>query len=146
MGKKKRKNDFRKDIFDKVNAVFKNPIRTDIIQELSSGAQRPIDLAGNIGVQKQVINYHLNELKKEGLVKSQRIQVPLSGKIEGEIDNLRGVRVNGVDKNGNLEITYGVELTKNGKDIAENFVNRLYEESVFKDETKIENNKKKNKE
>ena len=63
MGKKKRKTkEGRKDIFDKVKTVFKNPINTDIVQELSRGPQRAIDLADNIDVPKQSINYHLNEL------------------------------------------------------------------------------------
>ncbi|MFX0072098.1 MAG: helix-turn-helix domain-containing protein [Candidatus Hermodarchaeota archaeon] len=127
MGKKKKTEETRKDLFKKVNLVFKNPIRSDIIQELSNTAQRPIDLADNIGVQKQAINYHLNELKKGGLVKTQKKAIPTTGEVKNTIDDLRGIRVNGVGKDGKLQVSYGVELTENGKKIANEFVNRLYE-------------------
>ncbi len=139
MGKKKRKTkETRKDNFNKINTVFKNPINTDIVQELSRGPQRAIDLADNIDVPKQSINYHLNELKQVGIVQSNKIEVPMAGEIavpltkvvkdKGGLDDLRGLRVNGVDIDGNIKATWGVELTPNGKDIADNFVNRLYEE------------------
>lgn len=154
MGKKKRKTkESRKDHFNKVNIVFKNPINTDIVQELSSGAQRPIDLADNIGVKKQAINYHLNELKREGIVQSNKIEIPMAGEIElpatkavgtaGKIVDLRGLRVNGVDIDGNLQAIYGVELTQNGKDIADKFVNRLYEEPEKQKEKKSKMKEKK---
>ena len=167
MGKKKRTKDARKDNFNKVNVIFKNPINTDIVQELSRGPQRPIDLADNIGVKKQAINYHLNELKREGIVQSNKIEIPtaMAGEIAlptskavdtgvkiddikeltgigGQIDDLRGLRVNGVDNEGNLVATWGVELTKNGKDIAGTFVNRLYEESESQEGEKNKNKKK----
>ena len=63
--KKKKTEPKKKKIFEKVNLVFRNPVRVDIMNELSSTAQRPIDLADNIGVEKQTINYHLQSLKRE---------------------------------------------------------------------------------
>jgi hypothetical protein len=62
--------------------------------------------------------------------------------IGGQVDDLRGLRVNGVDIDGNLMATWGVELTKNGKDIAGGFVNRLYEESESQEGEKNKNKKK----
>ena len=155
MGKKKRKTkETRKDNFNKINTVFKNPINTDIVQELSRGPQRAIDLADNIDVPKQSINYHLNELKQVGVVQSNKIEVPMAGEIavpltkvvkdKGGLDDLRGLRVNGVDIDGNIMATWGVQLTTNGKDIADNFVNRLYESEKEENKSKTKENKEGN--
>lgn len=152
MGKKKKEKQKKKEsknrYFDKVNVVFKNPIRADIIQELSNESQRPIDLADNINVPKQKLNYHLNELKKQGLVQTKQEILPTMGDIDGRISNLRGARINGIDHEGNIKITQGVELTKNGKDIANLFVNKLYDSIVDTPVTgkEIEKKKKKTKE
>jgi hypothetical protein len=49
-----------------------------------------------------------------------------------------------VTENGKLKISYGVELTKNGKEIANQFIEPLYEEVNLEEEHKNElNNKKK---
>lgn len=140
MAKKKNTKGKKKKIFEQVNLAFKNPVRAEILNELSQKPQRPKDLADNIGVQKQAINYHLNALKTGGLVKVQRQEFNTYGEISENIggENLKGARINGLSSEGNIQVSYGVELTEDGRKIAETFVNRLYEDS---EEDSDENNK-----
>jgi len=144
MAKKKKTKGKKKKIFEQVNLAFKNPVRMDILNELSQTPQRPKDLADNIGIQKQTINYHLNALKAGGLVKVQRQEFNTPSDIPENIggENLRGVRINGLSSDGNIQVSYGVELTEDGRKVAETFVNRLYDDS---EEESEENNKKKEK-
>ncbi|MFX1256822.1 MAG: ArsR/SmtB family transcription factor [Promethearchaeota archaeon] len=144
MAKKKKIKGNKKRIFEQVNLAFKNPVRADILNELSQKPQRPKDLADNIGVQKQAINYHLKALKSGGLVKVRKQEFSTTREIPYNIDNenLRGVRINGISSDGNIQISYGVELTEDGRRIAETFVNRLYIDS---EEESEDNNKKKRK-
>ncbi len=135
MGRKEKK----KPIFEKVGLVFRNPIRADILKEISEEAKRPIDIADEIGVQKQRLNYHLNELKKGGLVKTHQ-EIRKSEELPSD----RGIRINGATENGKVKYSYGVELTPNGKDIVNKFINQLYEEkSVNKKESENINKNKK---
>lgn len=122
MAKKKEK---KMPIFDKVGLVFRSPVRVDIMKELSEKSQRPIDIADNIGIEKQNLNYHLNALKKGGLVKTHKEELS-----ETEFQVERGTRINGLSKKGKLKVSHGVELTKNGKKIVNQFVNPLYEEEM----------------
>ena len=135
MTKKKEK---KKPIFDKVGLVFRSPVRVDIMKELSEKTQRPIDIADNIGIEKQNLNYHLNALKKGGLVKTHKEELS-----ETEFQVERGTRINGLSKKGKLKVSYGVELTKNGKKIVNQFVDPLYEEEMPNQGEKktIKNNK-----
>ena len=133
MAKKKEK---KKPIFDKVGLVFRNPVRVDIMKQLSEKVQRPTDIADNIGIQKQNINYHLNALKKGGLVKIHKEELS-----DTNIQINRGARINGVSEKGTLKVSYGVELTKNGKDLVHQFVNPLYEKPDQKEENNTKNNK-----
>lgn len=125
--KKKKK----KPIFDKVGLVFRNPIRADILKELSENPQRPKKIADDFGMKKQSLNYHLNALKREGLIQTHTEELSKT-----EIPQEKGTRINGVAKDGKLKVSYGVELTKNGKNIVNKFINPLYEEE------KNKNNKK----
>lgn len=125
--KKKKK----KPIFDKVGLVFRNPIRADILKELSENPQRPKKIADDFGMKKQSLNYHLNALKREGLIQTHTEEISKT-----EIPQEKGTRINGVAKDGKLKVSYGVELTKNGKNIVNKFINPLYEEE------KNKNNKK----
>ena len=139
MAKKKEKQK-KKPIFDKVGLVFRSPVRADILRELSQSPQRPTEIAENIGLQKQNINYHLNALKRGGIVKTRREEFS-----ETEVPKGKGVRINGISKSGKLKVIQGVELTKNGKDIVNQFISPLYEENIeekkdIKEESK--NNKK----
>ena len=123
MAKKKEEKKKKKPIFEKVGIVFRNPVRADIMRELSESPQRPKKIAENIGIQKQSLNYHLNALKKGGLIKSHTEEVE-----EKEIPKERGTRINGVGEQGKFQVTYGVELTKNGKNLVNQYINPLYEE------------------
>ena len=122
MAKKKEK---KMPIFEKVGLVFRSPVRVDIMKELSEKSQRPIDIADNIGIEKQNLNYHLNALKKGGLVRTHKMEFS-----ETELQVGRGTRINGLSKKGKLKVSHGVELTKNGKKIVNQFVNPLYEEET----------------
>lgn len=126
MSKKK-----KKPIFDKVGLVFRNPIRADILKELSESPQRPKKIADDFGMNKQSLNYHLNALKREGLIQTHTEELSKT-----EIPKEKGTRINGVAKDGKLKVSYGVELTKNGKNIVNQFIDPLYEEE------KNKNNKK----
>jgi DNA-binding Lrp family transcriptional regulator len=135
------KNQKKKPIFEKVGLVFRNPMRVDIVRELSTNAQRPIDLANKLEVDRQNINYHISALKRGGIIKTQKMEVS-----QEEATKLKGAIVNKVTKEGKLKISYGVELTKNGKDVVNQFVDPLYEEVMVEEEHKDEsdnNNKKK---
>jgi predicted ArsR family transcriptional regulator len=135
MGKKEKK----KPIFEKVGLVFRSPIRADIMKDISEQAKRPIDIADKMGIQKQKLNYHLNELKKAGLVRTHQ-----EVKKEEELPSDRGIRINGATENGKIRYSHGVELTHNGKDIVNKFINQLYEEeSEHKEERKNINEDKK---
>ncbi|MFX1476526.1 MAG: ArsR/SmtB family transcription factor [Promethearchaeota archaeon] len=120
MDKKEKK---KKPIFEKVGIVFRNPVRADILKELSESPKRPKILADNIGIQKQNINYHLNALKRGGLIKTHTEELD-----ESDIPKEKGTRIDGVDKSGKFQVSYGVELTKNGKNIVNQFIDPLYEE------------------
>ncbi|MFX1376208.1 MAG: ArsR/SmtB family transcription factor [Promethearchaeota archaeon] len=134
MAKKEEKK--KKPIFEKVGIVFRNPVRADIMKELSESPQRPKKLADNIGIQKQNINYHLNALKRSGLIKTHTEELD-----EKEIPKEKGTRINGVRGSGKIKVSFGVELTKNGKNIVNQFINPLYEEESG-DKKKSKNNKK----
>lgn len=135
MAKKEEKK--KKPIFEKVGIVFRNPVRADIMRELSESPQRPKKLADNIGIQKQNINYHLNALKRGGLIRTHTEELD-----EKEIPKEKGTRINGVGGSGKFKVSYGVELTKNGKNIVNQFIDPLYEEESGTMKEKIKNNKK----
>jgi len=129
----------KKPIFEKVGLVFRNPMRVEILRELSSSSQRPVDLANKLEVQRQNINYHIGALKRGGIIKTQKMEVS-----KEEASKMKGAIVNKVTENGKLKISYGVELTKNGKEIANQFIDPLYEEVNLEEEHKeVRNNKKK---
>ncbi len=127
MPEKEERKKKKSPIFEKVGLVFRSPIRADIMRELSEEIQRPQEIANKIDISKQNLNYHLKELKKGGLVKTHTEEVE-----EPEIPAQRGIRFDGRSESGKLQVSYGVELTKNGKDIVNNFINPLYEEEKVK--------------
>ena len=105
MAKKEKK---KKPVFEKVGLVFRSPVRADILRELSESPQRPTQIAENIGIQKQNINYHLNALKRGGLVKTHKKEIS-----ETEIPKGKGTRINGISKSGKLKVTaHGVICQK----------------------------------
>lgn len=131
----------KKPIFEKVGLVFRNPMRVDIVRELSSSSQRPVDLANKLEVERQNINYHLGALKRGGIIKTQKMEVS-----KEEASKMRGAIVNKATENGKLKISYGIELTENGKDIVNQFIDPLYEEANLEKEHKEERNNKKKEE
>ena len=131
MVKKNDKKKKKKPIFEKVGLVFRSPIRADIMRELSQNVQRPQEISNRFDISKQNLNYHLNALKKGGLIKTHTEEVEEPG-----IHNQRGIRFNGRSESGKLQVSYGVELTKNGKKIVNNFIDPLYEEEKDKDNEK----------
>jgi len=135
------KKEKKKPIFEKVGLVFRNPMRVEILRELSSSSQRPVDLANKLEVERQNINYHIGALKRGGIIKTQKMEVS-----KEEASKMKGAIVNKVTENGKLKISYGVELTKNGKEIANQFINPLYEEVNLEEEHKEERNNKKKEE
>ena len=139
MPEKKEKK--KKAIFEKVGLVFRNPMRVEILRELSFSSQRPVDLANKLEVERQNINYHLGALKRGGIIKTQNMEVS-----KEEVSKMKGAKVNKLTENGKLKISYGVELTKNGKDIANQFIDPLYEEANMEEEHKEEHNNKKKEE
>ncbi len=141
MPQKNEKKEKKKPIFEKVGLVFRNPMRVEILRELSSSSQRPVDLANKLEVERQNINYHIGALKRGGIIKTQKMEVS-----KEEASKLKGAIVNKVTKNGKLKISYGVELTKNGKEIANQFIEPLYEEANLEEEHKEERNNKKKEE
>jgi DNA-binding transcriptional ArsR family regulator len=132
------KKEKKKPIFEKVGLVFRNPMRVEILRELSSTSQRPVDLANKLEVERQNINYHIGALKRGGIVKTQKMEVS-----KEEASKLKGAIVNKVTENGKLKVSYGVELTKNGKEIANQFIDPLYEEAILDEEHKEEHKNKK---
>jgi len=132
------KKEKKKPIFEKVGLVFRNPMRVEILRELSLSSQRPVDLANKLEVERQNINYHIGALKRGGIIKTQKMEVS-----KEEAAKLKGAIVNKVTENGKLKISYGVELTKNGKEIANQFIDPLYEEVNLEEEHKEERNNKK---
>lgn len=131
----------KKPMFEKVGLVFRNPKRVEIIRELSFNSQRPVDLANKLEVDRQNINYHIGALKRGGIIKTQKMEVS-----KDEAPKMRGAKIDEVTENGKLKISYGVELTKNGKDIANLFVDPLYEETNIDEEHKNDHIKKKKEE
>ena len=131
------KKEKKKPIFEKVGLVFRNPMRVEILRELSLNSQRPVDLANKLEVERQNINYHIGALKRGGIIKTQKMEVS-----KEEASKMKGAIVNKVTKNGKLKISYGVELTKNGKEIANQFIEPLYEEANLEEEHKEERNNK----
>lgn len=131
MAKKKRKK--KKPDFEKVGLVFRSPVRADILKELSEAPQRPKELAENIGIEKQYLNYHLNALKRGGIIQTRRAEFT-----EAELPKGKGTRINGRSKSGKIQVAYGVELTKNGKNIVNQFIDPLYEEEKKKKNEKEE--------
>ena len=125
MAKKEDKE--KKPIFEKVGIVFRSPVRADILKELSETPQRPKNLAENVGIQKQSMNYHLNALKRGGLIQTHTEELD-----EKEIPKERGTRINGIGGGGKLKVSYGVELTKNGKNIVSQFIDPLYKKKEWK--------------
>jgi len=123
--KKKKTEPKKKKIFEKVNLVFRNPVRVDIVRELSSTAQRPIDLADNIGVEKQTINYHLQSLKRGGLIRTHTEELSQDSEEVEELTRMKGARVDGYTENGKVQVSYGVELTQNGEKVAKRFVSKI---------------------
>jgi DNA-binding transcriptional ArsR family regulator len=138
MPQKKEKKEKKKPIFEKVGLVFRNPMRVEILRALSSSSQRPIDLANKLEVERQNINYHIGALKRGGIIKTQKMEVS-----KEEATKLKGAIVNKVTENGKLKISYGVELTTNGREIANQFIDPLYEEEDLEEEHKEERNNKK---
>jgi len=124
---KKEKKKKKKPVFDKVGLVFRSPIRADILKELSEAPQRPMEIAENIGIEKQNLNYHLNALKKGGIIQTSRAEFT-----EAELPKGKGIKINGRSESGKIQAAYGVELTKNGKNIVNQFINPLYEEEENK--------------
>jgi len=116
-------------------------MRVDIVRELSSSSQRPVDLANKLEVERQNINYHLGALKRGGIIKTQKMEVS-----KEEASKLKGAIVNKATENGKLKISYGVELTENGKDIVNQFIDPLYEEANIEEEHKEKRNNKKKEE
>ncbi len=135
------KKEKKKPIFEKVGLVFRNPTRIDIVRELSTSSQRPIDLANKLDVDRQNINYHLGALKRGGIIKTQKMEVS-----QEEASKFKGAIVNKVTKEGKLKISYGVELTKNGKDVVNQFVDPRYEEVMVEEDHKAKSGSKKKKE
>jgi DNA-binding transcriptional ArsR family regulator len=131
MAKKKRKK--KKPVFEKVGLVFRSPVRADILKELSEAPQRPKELAENIGIEKQNLNYHLNALKRGGIIQTRRAEFT-----EAELPKGKGTRINGRSESGKIQVAYGVELTKNGKNIVNQFIDPLYEEEKNKKNEKEE--------
>ncbi len=132
-----KKEEKKKPIFEKVGIVFRSPVRADIMKQLSESPQRPKKLADEIGIQRQNINYHLNALKRGGLIKTHTEELS-----EEEIPKEKGTRINGVGEGGKFQVSYGVELTKNGKNIVNQFIDPLYEEESGSMKESIKNNKK----
>ncbi len=137
MAKKKEK---KKSIFEKVGLVFRSPVRVDILRQLSESPQKPTEIAENIGLQKQNINYHLNALKRGGMIQTRREEFT-----EEEVPKGKGTRINGISKSGKLKVTQGVELTENGKNIVIQFISPLYEEKVSEESEHIKEKNKNNK-
>jgi len=61
---------------------------------------------------------------------------------EEEIPRERGTRINGVGEEGKFQVTYGVELTTNGKNLVNQYIDPLYEEEGGDKEEKSKINKK----
>jgi DNA-binding transcriptional ArsR family regulator len=125
-----KKEEKKKKIFDKVGLVFRSPVRADIMRELSQNVQKPQEIANKFELPKQNVSYHLQALKKGGLIKTHTEE-------REEIPSERGVRINGKSESGKYKVSYGVELTKNGKNIVNQFIDPLY-----KEENEKENNEK----
>ena len=62
---------------------------------------------------------------------------------ETEVPKGKGVRINGISKSGKLKVIQGVELTKNGKDIVNQFISPLYEENLPEKNKRIKNENEK---
>jgi DNA-binding transcriptional ArsR family regulator len=85
----------KKPIFEKVGLVFRNPMRVEILRELSLSSQRPVDLANKLEVERQNINYHIGALKRGGIIKTQKMEVS-----KEEASKMKGAIVNKVTENG----------------------------------------------
>ena len=131
------KKEKKKPIFENVGLLFRNPKRVDIVRELYKNSKITIDLANKLEVDRQNINYHISALKRGGIIKTQKMEVS-----QEEASKMKGAIVNKVTKEGKLKISYGVELTKNGKDVVNQFVDPLYEEVMVEEEHKDESVKK----
>ncbi|MFX0000355.1 MAG: winged helix-turn-helix domain-containing protein [Candidatus Hodarchaeota archaeon] len=138
--KEEKKEKKKKPMFEKVGLVFRSPVRADILKELAESPQQPIEIAENIGIQKQNINYHLNALKRGGIIQARRDKFT-----EEELPKGKGMKIIGKTENGKIEATYGVELTKNGKDIVNHFISPLYEENISEEDERTKEKDKKNK-
>jgi predicted transcriptional regulator len=123
-----KKKENKKSIFEMVGLVFRSPVRVDIMKQLSEKAQKPIEIADNIGLQKQNLNYHLNALKKGGLIQTHKEEL-----LETEFKADRGLKINGLSEKGKLKVSQGVELTKNGKSIVNQFIEPIYENEEKED-------------
>jgi len=128
-----KKEEKKKPIFKKVGLVFRSPVRADILKELSKNPQKPSEIAENIGIQKQNLNYHLNALKRGGIIKTHKEE-----RHESNLPKGKGTRINGIGEDGKVQVSYGVELTQNGKNIVNQFIDPLYEEEKNKNNKKEE--------
>lgn len=133
MAKKEENKEKKKPIFEKVGLVFRSPVRADILKQLSTRPQRPVDLSEELDIEKQNLNYHIKALKKGGIIKVQQKTIPSSDLRIEDLPDMRGVRVNGETENGKIQVSYGLELTKNGKNIVNQFIDPLYEDLEQKD-------------
>ncbi len=138
--KKAEKEEKKKKIFEKVGLVFRSPVRADILRQLSESPQKPTEIAENVGLLKQNLNYHLNALKRGGMIQTRMEEFS-----EDELPKEKGVRINGKSESGKLKVARGVELTKNGKDIVNQFISPLYEEKISNKNERIKEKNKNNK-
>lgn len=135
---KKEEKEKKKPIFEKVGLVFRSPVRADILQQLSESPEIPSQIAKNIGIERQNVSYHLKALKKGGLVKTHKKEFS-----ETEVPKGKSVRINGISKSGKIKVIQGVELTKNGRDIVNQFISPLYEEILPEKNKRIKNENEK---
>jgi len=118
--------------FEKIGLVFRSPIRVEIVRELyQSSPQRPVELARKLGVSKQNVSYHLKKLKEGGIVRVHREAMP---PVVFNSLYKRGVRINGVNEEGKIMLSYGVELTENGFNVADMLYNFSVNDSPLSEE------------
>ena len=91
------------------------------------------------------MNYHIGELKRGGLIKTHSEELPEKSAKAKTLLSKKGARHNGVIEQGKVKISYGVELTKNGKNLAKQFVEPLYQENLSEKEDSEKKERIKNK-
>ena len=57
---------------------------------------------------------------------------------QSELPVEKGTRVDGISKSGKIQVSYGVELTKNGKNVVNQFINPLYKEEISNEKERVE--------